>query len=168
MGLVDMPFQIANVRCENPDVAAHTRIGWFRSVSNIPHGFAVQSMVGELAHLTGRDQKDMLLQLIGEPRIVKLNDSVKDFWNYGEPLDSYPIDAGRLRRVVELVAEKGGWGRPVPKGLKQTKQKWPAQSYATMICTNGQRAIRSAKETILELPGRQLDDGCGTVLGRSR
>ena len=59
-------------------------------------------------------------------------------------------------------------GRPVPKGLKQTKQKWPAQSYATMICTNGQRAIRSAKETILELPGRQLDDGCGTVLGRSR
>jgi len=57
---------------------------------------------------------------------------------------------------------------PVPKGLKQTKQKWPAQSYATMICANGQRAIRSAKETILDLPGRQLDDGCGTVLGRSR
>ena len=37
MGLIDMPFDIANIRCENPEAAAHTRIGWFRSVSNIPH-----------------------------------------------------------------------------------------------------------------------------------
>lgn len=115
MGLIDMPFEIANIQCENPEAAAHTRIGWFRSVSNIPKAFAVQSMVGELAHATNRDQKDMLLELIGSPRIVKL-DSVKDPWNYGEPYDSYPIDTGRLRRVVEEVAEKGGWGRSVPKG----------------------------------------------------
>jgi isoquinoline 1-oxidoreductase beta subunit len=110
-----MPFEIANIQCENPEAAAHTRIGWFRSVSNIPRAFAVQSMVGELAHATNRDQKDMLLELIGSPRIVKL-DSVKDLWNYGEPYDSYPIDTARLRRVVEVVADKGGWGRTVPKG----------------------------------------------------
>jgi isoquinoline 1-oxidoreductase beta subunit len=115
MGLVDMPFEIANIQCENPEAAAHTRIGWFRSVSNIPHAFAVQSMVGELAHATNRDQKDMLLELIGSPRIVDLS-SVKDLWNYGEPYSSYPIDTARLRKVVELVAEKGGWGRSVPKG----------------------------------------------------
>jgi len=115
MGLVDMPFEIANIQCENPEAPAHTRIGWFRSVSNIPHAFAVQSMVGEIAHATGRDQKDMLLELIGSPRIVKL-DSVKDLWNYGEPYDSYPIDTARLRKAVELVAEKGEWGRSVPKG----------------------------------------------------
>ncbi|UTD25697.1 molybdopterin cofactor-binding domain-containing protein [Bradyrhizobium sp. WD16] len=116
MGLVDMPFEIANIRCENPQAVAHTRIGWFRSVSNIPHAFAVQSMVGELAHASGRDQKDMLLELIGTPRIVTMNGSVKDPWNYGEPLDSYPIDTARLRRVVEFVADKAGWGRSVPKG----------------------------------------------------
>jgi isoquinoline 1-oxidoreductase beta subunit len=115
MGLVDMPFEIANIQCENPEVKAHTRIGWFRSVSNIPRAFAVQSMVGELAQATNRDQKQMLLELIGSPRIVNL-DSVKDLWNYGEPYDSYPIDTGRLRRVVDYVAEKGGWGRSVPKG----------------------------------------------------
>jgi isoquinoline 1-oxidoreductase beta subunit len=115
MGLVDMPFEIANIQCENPEAPAHTRIGWFRSVSNIPHAFAVQSMVGELAHATNRDQKDMLLELIGSHRIVNLS-SVKDLWNYGEPYDSYPIDTARLRRVVELVAEKAGWGRSVPKG----------------------------------------------------
>src|SRR5690242_5430066 len=115
MGLIDMPFEIANVSCENPEAAAHTRIGWFRSVSNIPRAFAVQSMVTEIAQATGRDPKDMLLELIGSPRIVKL-DSVKDLWNYGEPYDSYPIDTARLRKVVELVADKGGWGRSVPKG----------------------------------------------------
>ncbi|WP_027525773.1 molybdopterin cofactor-binding domain-containing protein [Bradyrhizobium sp. Ec3.3] len=115
MGLVDMPFEIANVSCENPEAAARTRIGWFRSVSNIPRAFAVQSMVGEIAQAIGRDQKDMLLELIGSPRIVKLT-SVKDLWNYGEPYDSYPIDTARLRKVVELVADKGEWGRQVPKG----------------------------------------------------
>ncbi|WP_315721373.1 MULTISPECIES: xanthine dehydrogenase family protein molybdopterin-binding subunit [unclassified Bradyrhizobium] len=115
MGLVDMPFEIANIQCENPAAKAMTRIGWFRSVSNIPRAFAVQSMMGEIAAATGRDQKDMLLELIGSPRIVKLA-SVKDLWNYGEPYESYPIDTGRLRRVVEFVAEKGNWGRKVGKG----------------------------------------------------
>jgi len=115
MGLIDNPFEIANLQCENPEAAAHTRIGWFRSVSNIPRAFAVQSMVGEIAHATNRDQKEMLLELIGSPRIIDLS-SVKDPWNYGEPYASYPIDTARLRRVVELVADKGGWGRSVPKG----------------------------------------------------
>ena len=115
MGLIDVPFEIANIQCENPEAAAHTRIGWFRSVSNIPRAFAVQSMVAEIAHATNRDQKDMLLELIGSPRIVNLA-SVKDPWNYGEPYDSYPIDTARLRRVVDIVADKGGWGRSVPKG----------------------------------------------------
>ena len=115
MGLIDLPFEIANIQCENPEAAAHTRIGWFRSVSNIPRAFAVQSMVSEIAHATNRDQKDMLLELIGAPRIVDLS-SVKDPWNYGEPYSSYPIDTARLRKVVELVAQKGQWGRPMPKG----------------------------------------------------
>jgi isoquinoline 1-oxidoreductase beta subunit len=115
MGMVDLPFAIENVRCENPEAAAHTRIGWFRSVSNVPHAFAVQSMVAEIAHALGRDPKDMLLELIGPARIVDLK-SVKDLWNYGEPFESYPIDAGRLRSVTEHVAEKGEWGRKLPPG----------------------------------------------------
>src|SRR5258705_12108247 len=107
MGLVDMPFEIANVQCENPEAAAHTRIGWFRSVSNIPRAFAVQSMAAEIAHATKRDQKDMLLELIGSPRIVKL-DSVKDPWEYGQPHDTYPIRTPRLSRGVQQVPDKGG------------------------------------------------------------
>ena len=116
MGFIDMPFDIANVRCENPEAAAHTRIGWFRSVSNIPHAFAIQSMVAEIAHATGRDPKEVLLELIGPARIVPFSPSVDKPWNYGEPVETYPIDTGRLRGVVELVADKAGWGRQLPAG----------------------------------------------------
>jgi isoquinoline 1-oxidoreductase subunit beta len=116
MGLVDVPFDIPNLRCENGEAEAHTRIGWFRSVSNIPHGFAVQSFVAELANATGRDPKEVLLALIGPPRIVdpRKSPDVADFWNYGDPFETYPIDTGRLRGVVELVAEKADWGRKLP------------------------------------------------------
>jgi isoquinoline 1-oxidoreductase beta subunit len=164
MGFVDLPFQIANIRCENPEVAAHTRIGWFRSVSNIPHGFAVQSMVAELAHATGRDPKDMLLELIGEPRIVKLNDSVKEFWNYGEPLDSYPIDAGRLRGVVELVADKGGWGRTVPKGhgLGIAAHR----SFVSYVATIVEVSVSDKGDLAVERVDTAID--CGTFVNPER
>jgi isoquinoline 1-oxidoreductase beta subunit len=115
MGLVDMPFDIPNVRIENPEAAAHTRIGWFRSVNNVPHAFAVQSFAAELAAAAGRDQKDYLLELIGAPRQVDLRKlSVK--WNYGEDPAVYLLDTKRLRGVVETAAEAIEWGRTMPQG----------------------------------------------------
>src|SRR4030095_10997638 len=98
-----------------PEVAAHTRIGWFRSVSNIPHGFAVQSFVGELAAAAGRDPKDFLLELIGPPRVISPK-ALGDTWNHGESPDLYPVDTGRLRRVAEVAAKGAGWGKQVAKG----------------------------------------------------
>jgi isoquinoline 1-oxidoreductase beta subunit len=118
MGFVDNPFNIPNLRCETGEAAAHTRIGWFRSVSNIPHGFAVQSMAAELAAATGRDQKEMLLELLGPDRIVdpRKSPEVKNFWNYGDPFETYPIDTARLKNVVEVAAKEAGWGKQLPKG----------------------------------------------------
>ncbi|MGY2050673.1 molybdopterin cofactor-binding domain-containing protein [Methylobacterium sp. JK268] len=115
MGLVNTPFAIPNMRMENPSAPAHVRIGWFRSVSNIPHAFAIQSFVAELAHAAGRDPKEYLLDLIGPARII---DPVKigDAWNYGEDPSLYPIDTGRLRGVIETVANGIGWGRKLDKG----------------------------------------------------
>ncbi len=83
MGLVDNPFDIPNFRVENGEAEAHTRIGWFRSVYNIPHAFAVQSFVAELAKSTERDPKEVLLELLGPPRIVdpRKSQDVADFWN---------------------------------------------------------------------------------------
>jgi isoquinoline 1-oxidoreductase beta subunit len=87
-------------------------------VSNIPRAFAVQSIVAELAHELGKDQKDFLLEMIGSPRIVDLKASgmPEDLWNYGEPYEEFPNDTGRLRNVVELAAAKAGWGKTLPEG----------------------------------------------------
>jgi isoquinoline 1-oxidoreductase subunit beta len=115
MGVINVPFAIPNVRIENPEAIAHTRIGWFRSVSNIPHAFAVQSFVAELAAAAGRDPKDFLLEVIGPARQVSA-DTLGDTWNHGESPERYPVDTGRLRRVVETVAREAGWGRKLPKG----------------------------------------------------
>jgi isoquinoline 1-oxidoreductase beta subunit len=116
MGLVDMPFEVKNINIENGEAAAHARIGWYRSVSNIPHAFAIQSFAAELAASAGKDQRTFILELIGPARIVDVRNTTKNFWDYGENPDTYPIDTGRLRGVVELVTDKAGWGRQVPKG----------------------------------------------------
>ncbi|MEQ9638715.1 MAG: molybdopterin-dependent oxidoreductase [Alphaproteobacteria bacterium] len=116
MGHVDNPFEIANMSIENGKAMAHNRVAWFRSVSNVPRAFAVQSFVGELAHELGKDPKDMLLELIGSDRIIDPKLLPKDHWNYGEPYDEFPIDTARLKNVVRLAADKAGWGKKLPKG----------------------------------------------------
>ena len=120
-GLIDVPFAIPNLRCEVGEAVAHTRIGWFRSVSNVPHAFAVQSFVGELAAAAGKDQKEMLLELIGPDRIFdpRKSAAAQDYTNYGDPFETYPIDTARLRHVVELVADKAEWGKRLPPGHGQ-------------------------------------------------
>ncbi len=112
-GVIDVPYAIPNIRCENGEAEPHVRIGWFRSVLNIPHAFAVCSFADELARAAGRDPKDYLLELLGPSRRV---DAGAHYQNYGDDINVYPIDTGRLRRVIEQVAEKAQWGRSLPAG----------------------------------------------------
>ena len=117
LGLIDTPFNVPNLRLETGEAVAKTRIGWFRSVNNIPHAFAMQSMVGELAAELGRDPKDFLLEMIGQARIVDPRNTVTSgLWNYGDPWDTYPVDTGRMRAVVERAAKEAGWGKKLPPG----------------------------------------------------
>jgi isoquinoline 1-oxidoreductase beta subunit len=118
MGHADMPFDIPNVLCENGEAFAHARIGWYRSVSNVPRAFAVQSFAAELAHELGRDQKEFLLEMIGPARIIdpKAAGMPEDFWNYGEDYAAYPIDTGRLAHVLNMAADAIGWGRETAEG----------------------------------------------------
>jgi isoquinoline 1-oxidoreductase beta subunit len=115
MGLVNVPFDIPNLRIENPEAAAHARIGWYRSVSNIPHAFAIQSFVAELAAAAGRDPKDYLLELLGPARRIDPR-ALDDSWNYTESPVLYPFDTGRLRRVIDTAAREANWGRKMPAG----------------------------------------------------
>jgi isoquinoline 1-oxidoreductase beta subunit len=108
-GWTDIPYDLPNLRVENGPAKAHVRIGWLRSVANIYHGFAIQCFTDELAQSAGRDQVDYLLDLIGPPRTIDFKGV--DYPNYGAPMEAYPWETGRLRHVIELVAEKSGWGK---------------------------------------------------------
>lgn len=117
LGWVDTPFNVPNIRQESGEAQSHARIGWFRSVNNVVHAWSIQSFIAELAHQLGRDPKDFLLEMIGPARIVDPSKSVTTkWWNYGEPVETFPVDTGRLRKVAELAAEKAGWGKQLPKG----------------------------------------------------
>ena len=57
------------------------------------------------------------MELIGPARTVDPRKEVTTpWWNYGEPFETYPIQTGRLRNVVELAAKEAGWGKQLPKG----------------------------------------------------
>lgn len=118
MGLENLPYDIVNISAEQCKAFAHTRVGWYRSVSNIPRAFAVQSATAELAAELGEDQKDFLLKMIGEPRILDAKQSglPGKFWNQYEPYEEFPFDTGRLSHVVHLAADKAGWGTTLPEG----------------------------------------------------
>jgi isoquinoline 1-oxidoreductase subunit beta len=113
-GVTDMPYDIGNVRCENGPAANHVRIGWYRSVYNIPHAFAVCSFADELAAAAGADPLDYLRRLVGAARTIDLKAIGVDYPNYGASMAEYPIDTGRMRAVLDIAAEASGWGGKLP------------------------------------------------------
>jgi isoquinoline 1-oxidoreductase beta subunit len=163
MGCINVPFAIANVRIENPAAIAHTRIGWFRSVSNIPHAFAVQSFVGELAAAAGRDGKDYLLELIGPARKI-LPSALNDTWNHGESPELYPVDTGRLRAVIELAAKQASWGRTLPKGAGLGIAAH--YSFVTYVAVVIEVAVNAAGE--LSIPSVDIAVDCGATVNPDR
>jgi isoquinoline 1-oxidoreductase subunit beta len=156
MGLINIPFNVPNVRIENPGAVAHTRIGWFRSVSNVPHAFAVQSFVSELAAAAGRDHRDFLLDLIGPPRRIDPA-ALKDSWNHGESPMRYPVDTGRLRRVIETVTREAGWGRKLPKG----QGLGLAAHYSFVSYTAAVVAVEVSSDGKLAIPRVDIAFDCG-------
>lgn len=113
-GASDVPFDIPNMSVEACPAAAHVRIGWFRSVNAIHHGFAIGSFVDELAHATGKDCGDFLLELIGSDRVVDLSKGglVAPASNYGGTWIDHPLDTARAKRVLRLAMERSDWRGP--------------------------------------------------------
>lgn len=163
MGVINVPYAIANLRIENPEAEAHTRIGWFRSVSNIPHAFAIQSFVAELAAAAGRDHKDFLLELIGPSRRIDPR-TLGDNWNHGESPELYPIDTGRLRRVTETAAQKAGWGRELPKGRGLGIAAH--YSFVTYIAVVVEVAV--SEDGVLSIPRIDVAVDCGPQVNPER
>ncbi len=61
----------------------------------------------ELAQLAKRDAVEYLLDVLGPSRKI-------DLQQRGPLAQKYPLDTGRLRRVIELAAERSGWAKKKP------------------------------------------------------
>ncbi|MDM0103486.1 xanthine dehydrogenase family protein molybdopterin-binding subunit [Variovorax sp. J22R24] len=163
MGLTNVPFAIPNLRVENPEAAAHTRVGWYRAVSNIPHAFAIQSFVDEMAHAAKRDPKDFLLELLGPPRRIDPRD-INDTWNHGEDPAVYQVDIGRLRRVTTTAAKEANWGRPMGKGRGLGIAAH--YSFTTYVAAVVEVAVDGKGE--LTIPRVDIAIDCGAIVNPER
>jgi isoquinoline 1-oxidoreductase beta subunit len=87
-GLANFPYSIANVQVDvhNPSLGVPT--GFWRSVGSSQNAFFSECFIDELANASGKDPFEFRRSL----------------------LDKAP----RHKRVLELAAEKAGWGTPLP------------------------------------------------------
>lgn len=85
----------------------HTAVprGYWRSVDVSWNHFAVQCFIDEIAAATKKDPLALRRQLIATKQVPA-----------GEGGDEKPVNLARLRGVLDLIAEKSGWGKPLPAG----------------------------------------------------
>jgi len=101
-GAKQMPYAIPNVRLEYAAVETAVPRAWWRSVEHSFNGFVVESFIDELAHAARRDPVEFRHSLL-----LKTT----------KPLsDEDDVDPLRLRKVLDVVVEKSGWGKPLPNG----------------------------------------------------
>jgi len=95
---------LANLQYGQSIIELGLPTGSWRNPLNNGLCFAFESFLDELAHAAGRDPLELRLSLYGPARVLPAAPAPG-----GMPAP--PFDTGRVRGVLQLVAEKSGWGR---------------------------------------------------------
>jgi isoquinoline 1-oxidoreductase beta subunit len=102
-----LPYLTPNIRLEYTLAESSVPRAWWRSVEHSSSGFVVESFIDELAAAAGRDPLAFRIKMIGSDRKIP---------RFGEE-KATPLDTARLKGVLQLAADKAGWGKPLPKGV---------------------------------------------------
>jgi isoquinoline 1-oxidoreductase beta subunit len=109
-------------------------VGYWRSVSHALNSFAYESFVDEMALAAGRDPYEFRRAL----------------------LDRHP----RLKRVLELAAEKSGWGTPLPaghgRGIALMEGYGTAMAQVAEVSASG-KDLRVRRIVVAADPGRMVN-----------
>jgi len=89
-GSATLPYSIPNVRVEFIETDPGVPYGFWRSVGASVQGYVVEAFIDEMATSAGKDPYQFRHDLLSK--------------------------APRHRAVLETVAEKSGWGKPLPAG----------------------------------------------------
>jgi isoquinoline 1-oxidoreductase beta subunit len=89
-GAADILYGIPNLQVDLHSPKIGVPVQWWRSVGHSHTGFSVEAFFDEVAHAGGKDPYELRRQLLA----------------------SQP----RMSAVLQLVAEKAGWGKPLPPG----------------------------------------------------
>jgi isoquinoline 1-oxidoreductase beta subunit len=116
-GVYDIPYAFAGIETAYVAVETPVSIGPWRAVYSPSSTFARECFIDEMAHAAGKDPLQFRLSMLPGG----LSTTGGDKGAPGTPADmvkagTLNIDRRRLRRVLELVAEKSGWGKPLPAG----------------------------------------------------
>jgi isoquinoline 1-oxidoreductase beta subunit len=101
-----LPYAASNVRLDYAPVHSAVPRAWWRSVEHSFNAFATECFVDELAHAAGRDPYEFRMNLLREDRKLP--------WIMWP--DDPPLETRRFRAVLQMAAEKSGWGRALPAG----------------------------------------------------
>jgi isoquinoline 1-oxidoreductase beta subunit len=122
-GAVNVPYAIPNVRMEYSAVPRGFPVMWWRSVEHSVNSFVVESFVDELAAAAKKDPLALRLELLAEPRQVKIPAEGE------EPA----LDTRRFRAVLELAAQKAGWGKPAAGRFQGIAAQFSFHSYVAQV-----------------------------------
>jgi len=115
IGATEFPARyIANFTLEASTMPLTVPTGALRAPGSNAIAFVMQSFIDELAHAAGRDPVQVRLDLLNATPIEAAGGRGGGRGGGG---GGGGLDAERMRGVLELVAEKSGWGkRQLPKG----------------------------------------------------
>jgi isoquinoline 1-oxidoreductase beta subunit len=99
---------VQNFRGEMTTLETGVPMGPWRAPGSCVFSWVIHSFIDELAVAANRDRLDFLLELLGERDIVP---------GTGERGQAYNV--ARMRGVLKMVAEKGQWGKKLPRGQGQ-------------------------------------------------
>jgi len=104
-GIVESKYAIPNFFCDYVLTETGVPVGFWRSVGNSQNGYITECFIEELAHASGKDSFEFRRKLLEK--------------------------APRHRGVLELAAEKAGWGKPLPAG--QTRGIAVVESFGSFV-----------------------------------
>jgi isoquinoline 1-oxidoreductase beta subunit len=103
---MQMPYLMKHYKLEFAPAESAVPRAWWRSVEASTIGFVMESYMDELAHAAGADPYEFRLKHLDPSRKVAHPSDAKEI----------ALDCGRMRRVLQLAAEKANWGSKLPAG----------------------------------------------------